>query len=183
MKALLIRHATSAGQEVNAPLSKDGYAQAQALAPVLQALGAGPLYASPYRRAQETIAPYAEMNGQVVTLLDGLRERTLSPVKLPDWQDHIRHSFVDANHAPNGGESHHDLRLRAAEALQTIEMRGGDLPAFVTHGGLTSALFSATTAEFGFDDWQSLRNPDLFEVVIEAGRIKTFNRYVLEAGG
>lgn len=180
MKALLISHATSSGQAPDAPLASEGYAQAKALVSVLADLRAGPLYASPYRRAQETIAPYAEATAQNVKTLDDLRERRLSPVKLPDWKDHIERSYVDPDYAPKGGESHNDLRFRASDALQTIEDLGGLLPAFVTHGGLTSALFSGIETSFGFADWQALRNPDLFEVDIELGRVVGFSRLELE---
>lgn len=180
MKALLIRHATSTHQDPDAPLAEEGYVQAQALVAVLTNLRAGPLYASPYRRAQETIAPYAETSDQSVAILDGLRERTLSPVKLPDWQDHIQQSYIDPDYAPDGGESHNDLRFRASEALENMQALGGHLPAFVTHGGLTSALFSGIDPDFGFADWKALRNPDLFEVEIDAGQVLAFERLEME---
>ena len=180
MKALLIRHAASTHQAPDAPLSAEGYAQAERLAPVLAARGAGPLYASPYIRAQATIAPYATASGQQVTILNDLRERLLSPVSLDDWQDHIRRSFQDPDHAPEGGESHNALRSRAGTALAQIAQSGGALPAFVTHGGLTSALFSAIDPSFGFDQWRGLRNPDVFAVTLAEGRITAYERIEME---
>lgn len=180
MKALLIRHATSSGQAADAPLADAGYTQSEALVPILTSLGAGPLYASPYRRAQETIAPYAKASGQTVTTLEGLRERLLSPDNLPDWQDHIRYSFFDALYTAPGGESHTHLFVRAANAFDHIAAVGGTLPTFVTHGGLTSSLLHRVDASFGFDAWQDLRNPDLFEVEITARKITAFKRLNLE---
>lgn len=180
MRALLIRHASSTHQAADAPLSPAGEAQALALVPVLTALRAGPLYASPFRRAQATIAPYAKAIGQVVTLLPELRERKLSDGDLPDWQDHIAKSFDDPAHHADGGESVMDVRHRAARALATIEAWGGGLPTFVTHGGVTSALFSACAPDFDFDAWRALRNPDLFEVHINAGQIVSFDRIDLK---
>lgn len=176
LKALLIRHATASHQAPEAPLTPEGVAQAAALVPWLTALGARPLYASSYTRAQATIAPFAKASGQEVTVLPGLRERRLSTADLPDWQDHIRRSFDDPSHAAAGGESHADLCRRAAKTLAQIARRGGDLPAFVTHGGMASALFNACDPAFGFDDWQGLRNPDVFAVTLDTGRITEFTR-------
>lgn len=180
MRALLIRHATSSHQAPDAPLTPEGFAQAKALVPVLEKLGAGPLYASPYLRAQQTISPFSRASGQTVTTLADLKERRLAAQDLPDWQDHVRRSFGDANHAAPGGESHAKLRTRAARALVEIEQAGGNLPAFVTHGGLIAALFSAHVPGFNFMDWRNLRNPDLFLVRNDAGRIVDFQRLDLE---
>lgn len=180
MKALLIRHATSSSQAADAPLAEEGYAQADALVSVLTSLGAGPLYTSPYTRAQETIAPYVKASGQEVTVLDDLRERLLSPVSLPDWQDHIRHSFYNATYAAPGGESHTHMFLRASRAFAHIVQAGGPLPTFVTHGGLTSCLFNRVDPSFGFEDWQRLRNPDLFHITLGPRQITSFQRQPLE---
>ncbi len=180
MRALLIRHATSTSHSPDAPLSDPGYAQAAGLVPLLTRLQAGPLYTSPYRKAQDTITPYAIACSQPVTILEGLRERLLSPVDLPDWQDHVRRSFEDPTYAPEGGESHMDLQHRAAEALRKMDQAGGTLPTFATHGKLTSALFNAADPSFGFDAWRSLRNPDLFDVVLKDGTVIAFNRIELE---
>lgn len=180
MKALLIRHAQSTHQAPDAPLSDLGTEQAERLVATLANLGAGPLYSSPYRRAQDTIAPYAAASAQVVTVLDKLRERLLSPVPLPDWQDHIARSFDDPDHAPEGGESHNDLGYRANVALKDIMRRGGAMPAFVTHGGLASCLFHQVNSDFGIDGWRSLRNPDLFAIDISGGKITAFERLDME---
>lgn len=176
MKALLIRHASSVFQGPDSPLTDEGAQQAQTLVSRLTQLGAGPLYASPYKRAVDTIAPYAKATNQSVTRLDGLHERVLSNPNLPDWMDHIRRSFDDPSYAAPGGESLIQVRARAADALTQIETNGGPLPAFVTHGQLISALFTAADPDFSFDDWQTLGNPDLFYVTLNSGRITAFTR-------
>jgi len=181
MKALLIRHASTTGQAPEAPLSPAGEAEAEALSPRLAALGAGPLYASPYRRAEATLAPYAAATSQEITLLNGLLERMLSPTPLPDWKEHLERSFTEPDHAPEGGESHTDLLARAAVELRRIEAIGGPLPCFVTHGGMTGALLNAADPGFGFAGYTRLTNPDLFAVTLEDGRITTFERLDLEA--
>jgi 2,3-bisphosphoglycerate-dependent phosphoglycerate mutase len=181
MKALWIRHAEASGQAADAPLSPLGMHQAEALGDVLLTLHAGPLYASPYARAIATLAPsYAGRTGQTITPLPGLRERSLSPVQLPDWQAHVARSFDDHFHAPEGGESFEDLSARAAPDLARVALLGGAMPCIVSHGNLTSALFHAADPSFGFEDWRAMRNPDLFEVALADGRITSFTRLVLK---
>jgi 2,3-bisphosphoglycerate-dependent phosphoglycerate mutase len=180
MKALLIRHAQSSGQGAEAALTELGQAQAEALVPVLLALGAGPLYSSPFRRAIATIEPYAVRTSQPVTPLPGLQERMLSPTPLPDWQDHIAASFTDPDHAPAGGESFTDLRARARPELSRVAEAAGPLPVMISHGNLISALLQRADPSFGFKDWQALRNPDLLQVTLAAGEITDFTRTELE---
>lgn len=150
MKAILIRHASSTAQAQDAHLTEDGLAQAEALVPVLTALRVGPLYTSPFVRAQMTISPYAQATGQKVSALEALRERRLAPEDRPDWMEHIRASFEDRDYALEGGESLHGVRIRVGRALQQVETMGGARPAIVSHGGVISALFSACDPAFRF---------------------------------
>ncbi|MEO0544197.1 MAG: histidine phosphatase family protein [Pseudomonadota bacterium] len=176
MRALLIRHAASSGQAPDAPLSAEGFEAAERLASWLAAQKTARLFSSPYLRAQQTLARFAANVEQDVTILDDLRERLLSPTEREDWQQQICLSFDDPDHACPGGESVNDVRERAGRALAFIEEQGGPVPVFVTHGGLTSALFSAVDPAFGFDAWKSLRNPDVFAVHIAGAQITSFER-------
>lgn len=179
MKAYLVRHAKSSGQAPEAPLSEDGAAQAEALVPILTKLDAAPIYASPFARAVETLAPYAAARGQTVSEIPALRERLLSPTPLPDWQDHIRASFADPSHTAPGGESHNDMLARWADALNEITS-GGGTPVFSTHGGMTAALFHSIDPSFGFEGWKGLSNPDLYALDLEGTALKSFTRLGLE---
>lgn len=179
MKALMIRHAEASGQGPEAPLTPLGEALSEALAPELAKLGGGPLYASPFRRALATIEPYATKTGQVVQVLAGLRERLLAPKPPEDWMGHIARSFEDAGYALPGGESFEDLRKRAGADLLAVQRRGGPRPVLVSHGNLMAALFRDADRGFGFADWEALRNPDLFEVTLDVGRVASFSRVEL----
>ncbi|MEO1538122.1 MAG: histidine phosphatase family protein [Pseudomonadota bacterium] len=174
-----MRHAESSGQDSDAPLTSAGAAQAAALAPVLAALEVGPLFASPMRRAMDTLGPFARHSGQEITAIDALRERTLAPNKLTDWKVHIERSFGDAQYKLAGGESHADLLVRWQEALASVAVAGGR-PTFVTHGGMTAALFHDLDPGFGFDGWATLRNPDLFEITLDGTKLTAFHRINLK---
>lgn len=176
MQALIIRHAETTGQDDTAPLTEMGQAQAEALAMTLIDHTAGPLYSSPLRRAMATIEPYAVKTGQPVIPLPGLSERLLAPQPLADWRSHIARSFDDPLYAPEGGESHADLCKRAAPELTRVLRTGGPNPVILSHGNLIAALFAQADPSFGYADWQDLRNPDLFSVTLDEGRISGFAR-------
>ncbi len=176
MKALILRHAQSMGQKADAALTARGATQAEALVPVLADLGAGPLHASPMRRALDTIAPFAAASDQAVSVIDDLRERRVVPMDDANWRAHFRRCFDEPDFAAPGGESTTALRARLAGALAEIEAAGGSLPCIVSHGGAIAALFSACDPAFGYEDWQALRYPDLFEVTLADGRITSFAR-------
>ena len=59
----LIRHALSAGQEPDAPLTPQGRAQAERLAGRLDGLGIEAVISSPYARAEETALPFCRAAG------------------------------------------------------------------------------------------------------------------------
>jgi len=50
------------------------------------------------------------------------------------------------------------------------------LPVVVSRDNLIAAVLRSMDAAFGFAQWRSLRNPDLFEVELEAGQPVRFVR-------
>ena len=113
----LIRHAASSGQAPEASLTVVGRKQAEGLAEALGDIAVDALYSCPYRRARETIAPFAKASGLHVVELHDLRKRLLSPHPVPDWLTHIERSFDHRSHALSGGESFDQVTRRATIAL------------------------------------------------------------------
>jgi len=60
---LLVRHAAATGQGADAPLTSDGYLQANALADLLLERKIERVIASPFRRAVESGAPFCRRAG------------------------------------------------------------------------------------------------------------------------
>ena len=176
-RLILIRHCESSGQAPDAPLTEAGTRAAHALADRLAALSPDAVYSSPYRRARSTIAPFAERAGFAIVEEARLHERILSAASLHDWLEHIRRSYEDVDHrAGQGGETLREIEARGCAALADIAAAGHGLPIAVSHGNLISAILRAADPSFGFEDWRALRNPDLFEVTVAAGRPTAFAR-------
>ncbi len=173
---ILIRHAQSSGQSPDAELTEIGSQQASALADFLVPFGIDGLFSSPYQRAQATITPFGELVGLPLTLLPDLQERVLSPTPLDDWLDHIARSFLDKSYKLPGGESLLETSMRGLSALGTISKAGNSLPAAVSHGNLIASVLHTIDPDFGFEQWRTMLNPDVFEVKLQDGLPKDYRR-------
>lgn len=175
-RVLIIRHCESSGQVAEAPLTRAGYAQAEALAARLARHPIDRLVSSTYRRAQETIAPFAKLSGIAVEFEPRLVERRLSPEPIAEWREVVRRSFSELDFAVPGGESGRAVLARAWAALEEVLGAGHSLPAVVSHGQLISLVLSRIDPGFGYDGWQSLANPDVIALERDARGGLSFQR-------
>ena len=176
-RLILVRHCESTGQHPDSALSAAGETQAVELAQRLAALGPDAIYASTYRRAVASVEPFAARSGLSIRPDSRLRERELSPEPLHDWLEHIRRSYEDLDHrAAPGGETLRETQGRALAAIADIAAAGHVLPVVASHGNLISAVLRAADPAFGFEAWRGLRNPDVFDLTIEAGRPTAYRR-------
>jgi 2,3-bisphosphoglycerate-dependent phosphoglycerate mutase len=175
-RLLVVRHCESSGQAGEAPLTAKGYAQAEALAERLAPHRIDRIVSSSYRRAQETIAPFAARAGLPIELEPRLVERRLSPAPIDDWKDVVRRSFGEPDFSVPGGESGRQTLERGWAALSEVLDAGHALPVIVSHGQLISLLFSRIDPAFGYDGWQSLQNPDVHLVERDPRGLLSFRR-------
>ena len=164
----LVRHCSAAGQEPDAPLTDEGERQAEQLADRLaDERGGGAvvrILSSPYARAVGSIRPLSERLDVPLETDDRLRERLLCAAPLPDWREHLRASFEDADLCLEGGESSRTALARGLAALADARVDGG-ASVVVTHGNLLALLLCELDGRDGFHTWQALSNPDVYRVV------------------
>lgn len=172
----LVRHAESAPSgdvpEPDWPLSARGLAQAAALVPAMRELGIAAIYSSPYRRALDTVAPLAEALDLTIAAVDALRERTLGRVDRElDRHDLLARHWADPGFALPGGESNTACARRVAHAMAQLALHHrGETIAIASHGNALALYLGTIDLCFGFEQWQTMRNPDLFRVVYEGGQ-------------
>ena len=159
---LLIRHCQSSGQTPDAELTELGFVQAEQLAVFLADQPIDKIVSSSYVRAQQTIAPFAAATNQPVQLDERLVERTLSATRLDHWREVVRDSFADLDLRAPGGESGRAVQNRAWAALNDIFASDASLPAAIAHGNLISLVLHSLDSAFGFEQWETLSNPDVF---------------------
>jgi 2,3-bisphosphoglycerate-dependent phosphoglycerate mutase len=168
----LIRHCAAAGQEPDAPLTTAGCEQAIALADALAAAGIERILCSPFRRAQDSIAPLAKRLGLTVETDDRLTERALGS-GFDDWREALRATFDDPDLSFEGGESSAVAMARGRAALRDTFDAGNSTTAVVTHGNLMALLLRHFDPLFGYDAWERLTNPDVFRVIKVPGAVLT----------
>jgi 2,3-bisphosphoglycerate-dependent phosphoglycerate mutase len=171
---VLVRHAAASGQAADAPLTPEGRRQAGELAHALGALGCDRLVTSPFRRAVESIEPFARRSGLAIETDERLIERALSSGHLPDWRDHLRRSFDDLDYCVEGGESARAAQERGVAALLAASA-GIDRCVVVTHGNLLALILKWVDEKVGYERWEQLSNPDVFVLQIEGER-RSFRR-------
>jgi broad specificity phosphatase PhoE len=155
---LLIRHGEVEeryqhvfGGCVDMELSPLGHEQAVALSAFLSRRKVDALFASPMKRVQQTLSPYARNGAPLVVVLDELRE-----VDFGDWTGHgwgaIREKFgvsaftwleqLERGTVPNA-ERFSDYRLRVAAGLARIRSATNDgTVAVYCHGGVIRMLLA-----------------------------------------
>ncbi|HXX48292.1 MAG TPA: histidine phosphatase family protein [Myxococcota bacterium] len=178
-RLLLVRHCQSSGQHPEAPLTDAGRAQAQALAERLAALPIDFAGSSPYLRARETLAPLAARAGLSLHLDERWAERRLSSEPIDHWREVVARSFVDLDFCVHGGESGRAVLARGRAALEAVFARGHALPVVASHGQLISLLLHYIDPRFGFAGWESLANPDVFELERGGAGALSFRRLAL----
>jgi 2,3-bisphosphoglycerate-dependent phosphoglycerate mutase len=164
----LVRHCKAAGQEPDSPLTREGTAQAAALAQFLGRLPIDRIVSSPFLRARASMMPLARRRDRPIATDTRLAERVLAgPDPLPDWMDRLRASFSDPDLCLPGGESSRTAQARGVAALCDILAHPATYTVVVTHGNLLALLLQHFDIGYGFEAWQRLTNPDVFAVHVQ----------------
>lgn len=161
-KLYLIRHCKAKGQARDAELTTEGFAQAHELADLLVNEAIEKIICSPFLRTIQTIKPLAQRLNLDIDIEDRLSERILSGENLDDWLDHLRASFDDIDLCLPGGESSREAMQRIVSVHDDLSITDHERVALVTHGNLMALLLNHFDNRFGFEQWQSLSNPDVY---------------------
>lgn len=161
-KIYVVRHCEAIGQSPNAHLTDKGCEQALDLSRFFTLIKVDRIIASPYTRAIDSIQPLAEKLGFHVESDRRLTERVLSTKNLSDWLEKLKSTFEDPELKFEGGESSTEATKRIVEVIEEVFAGNDEHTIVVTHGNLMSLLFNYYDKNFGFNNWKSLSNPDVF---------------------
>ncbi|NIK80036.1 2,3-bisphosphoglycerate-dependent phosphoglycerate mutase [Paenibacillus castaneae] len=168
MKSIyLIRHCKALGQEPEAALTKEGQQQAEALALYLQDKEIEYIISSPFERAVQTIIPLSQCLGRNIHIDDRLAERVLSTSSIENWLEVLEKTYSDYELKLEGGESSQEASERALHVIEDLMKRPEKTICAVTHGALLSLIIKHFNADFGFEDWKRITNPDIYLLRID----------------
>lgn len=146
-----VRYHKTFGGRIDMDLSPEGRIQAEALAKFLHPTKFDAIYASPMKRAQQTMAPLLANREVTPVAIDGLRECHFGDWTGLTWQQVHDKYQVSAFHwlemmeqakIPNG-ECTKTFRTRVEPCLkQILDAHSGQTVAIVCHGGVIRMLLS-----------------------------------------
>lgn len=173
-KIYVIRHCEADRQSPEAQLTDRGLEQALNLSEFFSSIEIDRIISSPYKRAIDSIHPLTKILNIDVEIDRRLTERILSTENLSYWFEKLKSTFDDIELKFEGGESSREAMRRIVEVVEEAFSRNNNT-VIVTHGNLMSLLLMYLNKDFGFDDWKSLSNPDVFLLINESNKV-TFQR-------
>ena len=180
----LVRHAHAHWRpDDSQPLSPQGQVDAQRVADILQAYPIALIYASPYRRARETVEPLAARLGLTIHTLPALRERRLAAGKVDDFAGAVEATWRDPAFAHPGGETNTAAQARGVSAiLELLEKHLEGHIVLATHGNLLALSLKHFDPSIDFAFWQALTMPDIFSLALHHDGKHTVQRLWSEGG-
>lgn len=158
----IVRHCQASGQEADAILTDEGNTQAEHLREFFSEIELDRILSSPFTRAVQTVELIANEKKISIEPEPRLAERVLSMEQLPDWLDKLKKTFDDPKLAFTGGESSYQASQRMHAVLEQVLMEEGNSILLSTHGNAMSLLLRQFDSTFGFEQWRTLTNPDVY---------------------
>ena len=162
----LVRHAHAEWRvDETQSLSARGREDADLVAGILQAYPITHIYASPYRRAAETLEPLAARLDLPIEELSALRERRLAGEKVDDFPGAVEAAWRDPTFAHPGGETNAAAQQRGVAAI--LELQEQYPAAHIvlgTHGNLLALSLQHFDPSFDYAFWQALTIPDIYRL-------------------
>ncbi|SET36331.1 2,3-bisphosphoglycerate-dependent phosphoglycerate mutase [Salinibacillus kushneri] len=161
----VVRHCEATGQSSDSPLTTRGFQQREELKSFFKGIPVNRILSSLLLRARQSISLLASERDLPLEIDDRLTERILSTVFLNNWLDKLKATFSDMDLAYNGGESSKEAMNRSMEVVKDVLNRDEKNTVIITHGNLMALLLKNFDSGFGFEEWKSLTNPDIYHLI------------------
>ncbi|AQL56802.1 histidine phosphatase family protein [Abyssicoccus albus] len=170
-----VRHAKSdpfRGSDKDRSITEEGYIQAQKLVEVFKHIEFDLLITSPYQRAIDTLIYLALDRRDTIQTYEELKEIRLSNEPIQDvleYQQLMKKIFKEPSFNLDDCESIKHTQDRAVPIIRDLVKRYPDDTIIVgTHGTLFTAILKYFDDQYGYEFWKSLKQPDIYKVVIDS---------------
>jgi 2,3-bisphosphoglycerate-dependent phosphoglycerate mutase len=151
-----IRHAEpdrTKGDDRTFPLSEKGRRDCEAVIKFLSDKRIDAVLSSPYARAYETVAGFAEGAGLTMEVIEDFRERKISDGWIENFNEFCERQWNDFTYHLPGGESLEKVQLRNIVALSAVlEWYEGQNIAVGTHGCALSTIINYYDNSYGIKE-------------------------------
>ncbi len=161
VQVYFVRHAQSNGQQHNdhcRELTQKGLQDRDLATRFLAGRSIVRVLSSPYRRAVDTIAPFADGAGLPIEMVDDFRERELPGGWIEDFDAYTRRQWQDFDFKLPGGESLAEVQERNVGALLRVLAghRGGNI-AIGSHGTALCTVLRWRDPAFGYEQFLAIQ--------------------------
>jgi 2,3-bisphosphoglycerate-dependent phosphoglycerate mutase len=178
-KIYLVRHAHSVytPEELTRPLSEKGKRDALHVTERLKNEKIDVVCSSPYKRAVETVDGIAQYINQEITLVEEMRERTLSAVPVENFQEAISSVWADPTSSLEGGESNLTAQNRGVYGIfKIMEEYNGKNVVIGTHGNIMVLIMNYFDETYGVEFWRELEMPDIYCLTFDDANLQSVSR-------
>jgi 2,3-bisphosphoglycerate-dependent phosphoglycerate mutase len=151
-----IRHAEpdrSKGSDRTFPLSEKGRRDCEAVIKFLSDKGINAVLSSPFKRAYETVAGFADSAGFIVEVIEDFRERKITDGWIENFKEFCERQWSDFTYHLPGGESLEKVQRRNITALSDVlERYEGQNIAVGTHGCALTTIINYFYNSYGITE-------------------------------
>ena len=113
---------------------------------------------SPFKRAVDTVADFAEKNSLSIETIDDFRERRVDSCWIEDFAAFSKKQWSDFEYKLSDGECLKEVQDRNIAALNTVlEKYNGKNVVIGSHGTALSTIINYYDSSFGYEDFEKIR--------------------------
>ena len=163
------------------PLTEKGMRDRALVTEYLRDKGITHVLSSPYKRAVDTLAGFAEEYGHAIEAVYDFRERKSDSdwLRDSDFWPFIQRQWADFDYSLSDGESLRTVQTRNIAALNDALTRSdGQSIAIGTHGTALSTIISYYDSAYGYDDFAAMVNilPWVVEMKFDGTRFAGYEK-------
>lgn len=140
------------------------------------------ILSSPYKRAIDTIKPFADRERKSIKLVDKFRERAVG-CWVEDFNEFASNQWTDFEFKLENGESLKEVQTRNIEAVTEIlnEYKGKNIM-IGSHGTALSTIINYFDTSFGYEGFKSIKDkmPFVVKLVFENDKFSKFELIEIE---
>ncbi len=113
---------------------------------------------SPFKRAVDTVADFAEKEGLPIETIEDFRERRVDSSWIEDFNAFAKKQWSDFDYKLSDGECLGEVQYRNIAALNTVlDKYPGKNIVIGSHGTSLSTIINYYDSSFGYDDFEKIR--------------------------
>lgn len=164
----LVNHGEAEGNAAEDSLTAEGILHVSELAQFLERYPIERIITSPLMRTRQTANEIGDKLGIHTEEDSRLAERQISSQIFDDWLLKVEDTFLDLNLSYEDGETSNEAIHRVCEVID--ELPDNNHTVLVTHSLLLVLLMRCFNERIGFEEWQAVKHPDVYEMrLTEAG--------------